>query len=241
MDVRDRVVIITGASAGIGLATAKLLSERGAKLALASRSKDRLERLSRALPNSVVVATDVTKITEIKRMIKQTQEHFGRIDILINNAGQGYDAPVEKIDIETLQHIFDLNLVGPLVAMQEVIPVMRKQGGGAIVNVSSGAALMSLPGMSPYASLKSALALLSLTARKELEKDNIVVSVVYPYITMTDFEKNTIREADDGGLEEDGAPPSGDTAEYVAQKILEAIESGEPEILAHDWMKKNHA
>ncbi len=239
MDVRDRVVIITGASSGIGLATAELLSERGAKLTLASRSKDKLERLSRELPDSLVVPTDVTKITEIKRMIEQTKEHFGRIDILINNAAQGYDTPVEKIDIETLQHIFDLNLVGPLVAMQEVIPLMREQSGGAIVNVSSGAALMSLPGMSPYASLKSALALLSLTARKELEKDNIAVSVVYPYITMTDFEKNTIREADDGRLEEDGAPPSGDTAEYVAQKILEAIESGEPEIFAHDWMKKN--
>ena len=104
--------------------------------------------------------------------------------------------------------------------------------------VTTGAALMCLPNMSPYSSLKRALAVLSLTAREELKDDGIVVSVVYPFVTLTDFEKNTIKDlpVDDQGQEGAG-PPSADTAEYVAQKILECIESGEAEVFARDWMK----
>ena len=144
----------------------------------------------------------MSKIDDVKRMIRKVVEHFGRIDILVNNAGQGYDTPVEKTDIEVFRHIFDLDVVGPLAAMKEVIPIMRKQGGGAIVNVSSGTALMILPNNGPYSGLKKALAHISLTAREELEKDNIVVSVVYPFITLTDFEKNTIKDSSVQGQEE---------------------------------------
>jgi short-subunit dehydrogenase len=238
MDVRNKIAIITGASSGIGLATARLLAEKGAKLALVSRSKEKLEKLSREIPNSLAVPADMTKITEIKNMIEQTQEHFGKIDILINCAGQGYDAPMEKTNINTFHCIFDLDVVGPLVAMQQVIPIMRKQGGGTIINISSGTALMHLPNMSAYSSLKRALADISLTAREELKKDNITVSVMYPFMTLTDFEKNTIK--DSVPEEEDQGPSqySPDTAEYAAQKILEGIESGEAEIFPHDWMKK---
>ena len=238
MDVRNKVIIVTGASSGIGLATAKLLAEKGAKLALVSRSKEKLEKLSREIPNSLSVPADMTKISEIKNMIEQTQEHFGRIDILINCAGQGYDAPLEKTNINTLHYIFDLDVVGPIVAMQQVIPIMRKQGGGTIINISSGTALMHLPNMGGYSALKRALADISLTAREELKNDNIIVSVVYPFITLTDFEKNTIKDSVPEETEQGSGEFSPDTAEYVAQKILEGIESGAPEIFAHDWMKK---
>jgi short-subunit dehydrogenase len=147
---------------------------------------------------------------------------------------------VEKTNIETLCYIFDLDVVGPLVAMQHVIPIMREQGGGTIINISSGTALMYLPFNGGYAALKRALAHLSLTAREELEKDNIAVSVVYPYMTRTDFEKNTIKDFVPEADEQEGSgPPSPpDTAEYIAHKIVEGIEDGEAEIFAHDWMKK---
>jgi len=145
MKVQNKIVIVTGASSGIGYATAMLLSEKGAKPVLVSRSKEKLEQLGRKLPDSLAVPADMMKPDEIKEMVNRTETHFGRIDALINCAGQGYDAPVEKTDLSIFQHIFDLDVAGPLVAMQQVIPIMRRQGGGTIINVSSGTALMYLP------------------------------------------------------------------------------------------------
>lgn len=146
---------------------------------------------------------------------------------------------MEKTNIETLRYIFDLDVVGPLVAMQQVIPIMRRQGGETIINISSGTALMLLPNNGGYSSLKRALAHISLTAREEVKKDNIIVSVVYPYMTLTDFEKNTIKDFVPESEEQGESPPfPPDTAEYVAQKILEGIETGEAEIFPHDWMRK---
>jgi short-subunit dehydrogenase len=238
MKIIDKVVIVTGASSGIGLSTAQLLSKMGAKVALVSRSKEKLEKLSKEIPNSVSVVADMAKVFEVKRMIKEVFNQFGQIDILINNAGVGYDALAENIDTDTYHYVFDLDLVGPLVAMQQVIPFMRKHGGGTIINISSAVALMTLPNNAPYASIKRALAVLSLTAREELKNDNIAVSVVYPYITLTNFERNTIRDVPVPASElEPRGPFPPDTADYVAQKIVEGIESGEAEIFAHDWIK----
>lgn len=242
MDVKGKVAIVTGASGGIGLATAKLLASKGAKLALVARSKDKLEKLAKELPDSVAVPTDFSKVDEVKGMVKQVLGHFGRIDILVNNAGQGYDVPVEKTDIEVFHYIFDLDVVGPLVAMKEAIPIMRKQGAGSIVNVSSGTALMYLPDNGAYSAMKAALAHISLTANQELKGDHIAVTIVYPYITLTDFDKNTIKDA---SVQEQPETAEGqqawakaDSAEYVAQLIVKAVESEEAEVFAHDWMKK---
>jgi len=118
---------------------------------------------------------------------------------------------------------------------------MRAQGGGTILNISSGTALMNLPGMSPYSSSKRALAGISLAAREELQADNIVVSVVYPYITLTGFEKNTIRAVPvpEDERESTGPYPQ-DSAEFVAGKIAGGIVSGEAEVFFHDWMKERH-
>lgn len=238
MQIKGKVVVVTGASSGIGESSAKLLTKKGAKVALVVRSRNKLKKLSQELSGSLAVPADMTKISEIKRMIKKVKQHFGRVDILINNAGQGYDALIEKINISVLRRIFNLDVIGPLSAMQQVIPLMRTQGGGVIVNISSGTALLNLPGMGGYSSLKKALVGISLTAREELKKDNIIVSVVYPYITLTDFEKNTIKGEMGEDFGEGGGPPNPpDTAEHVAQKILDAIENGEAEVYAHEWMK----
>jgi short-subunit dehydrogenase len=238
MEIKGKTAIVTGASSGIGLSTAKLLSKMGAKVALVSRSKEKLERLSSEIPNSIAVQTDMAKVFEVKRMVKEVSARFGKIDILVNNAGIGYDAFAEKIDLDTFHYIFDLDLVGPLAAMQQVIPIMRNQGGGTIINISSAVALMTLPNNAPYASIKRALAVMSLTAREELKNDEITVSVVYPYITLTNFERNTIRDVPvpESELEPRGPFPP-DSADYAAQKIVEGIESGEAEIFAHDWLK----
>jgi short-subunit dehydrogenase len=239
VNVEGKVAIVTGASSGIGLAASKMLSKRAVKVALVARSKQTLEKLSAEIPNSFPVPADMSRAFEVKRMIKAVQAKFGRIDILVNNAGKGYDAQIETMDFDTFHYIFDLNLVGQVVAMQQVIPIMRKLGGGTIVNVSSAVAFMHLPNNGPYASLKLALSQISLTAREELKNDKISVGVVYPYITLTNFEKNTIRET---LVPEDEQEPRGpfppDSAEYAAEKILECIVKEEPEVFARDWIRQ---
>ena len=233
MNLKGKVAIVTGASGGIGEATANLLSLKGVRVVLASRHP------AKKFPNSLFVRTDMTKFADIKHLVAKTMDHFGRIDILVNNAGRGYDAAVEYLDVKKFQEIFDLDVVGPLRAMQLVIPHMRKIGGGAIVNISSATALMSLPNMGGYSALKRALVGLSLTANEELKTDHISVSVIYPYSTKTDFEKNTLKGKEipvvwDGS----GNLPPPDPPQRVAQKILEAIKTGRPEIIVHEGMGK---
>jgi NADP-dependent 3-hydroxy acid dehydrogenase YdfG len=241
MQIKDKVIIVTGASSGIGEATAGLLASKGARVVLAARSKAKLEKLSNSLPGSLVVPTDMTDVKQIKALVTKTLKHYGRIDVLINNAGVGYDASVEKTDLAKLQQVFDTNLKGPIAAMQAVIPAMRSQGGGMVINVSSGTSLMYLPFMSGYSGLKRALNAVSLTARQELAKDKIIVSVVYPYITATDFEKNTLSEGertwDPGSGSRPDIPPA-DSAGHVAAIIAELIVSEAPELAANDWMQK---
>jgi len=238
-ELPGKTAIVTGASSGIGRATAQLLAQNGVRVALVSRSRELLEVLSSTMPGSRAFPADMTSIPQIKKMVGAVAKELGSIDILINNAGQGYDAGIERIDIKTFRHIYDLNVIGPLVAMQQVIPIMKEQGGGSIVNVSSGTALMNLPGMSPYSSSKRALAGISLAAREELNLYGIIVSVVYPYITVTSFEKNTIRAVPvpDDEMEPTGPYPP-DSAEFVAEKIVGGIVSGKAEIFSHDWMKE---
>jgi short-subunit dehydrogenase len=234
VDVRDRVAIVTGASGGIGRATARLLSARGANVALAARSVDRLKRLETELPGSCAFPVDVRDPAAVTRMVQAVKDRYGRVDVLVNNAGQGLHVPFERIDLADFDRVVQLNVYGPLAAMQAVIPLMRAQGGGVIVNVSSMVSKMTIPGLAGYAATKYALNALSLTARKELAADHIAVGVVYPRLTATDFARNAIGVAaarpapphDSAGR---AGMPSVDTAEMVAERILVAIVSEQAE------------
>ena len=238
MEIADKVFIVTGASSGIGLATATALTERGAKVALVARSTDVLQTLAGTMNGSLAVNADMTDIASVRSAIQQIHDHYGRIDGLINNAGRSYATSVEEIDPELFDEIFHLNVLGPIVAMQSVIPVMRAQGVGAIVNINSGTAFMTIPGYSVYSASKRALLGFSMTARLELQKDGIVVSEVYPYITATNFGKARMGSHEDKG----GGPASdyanGDTPEFVAGLILKAIEEGQAQYFANDKLKK---
>jgi short-subunit dehydrogenase len=233
--VKDKVIIVTGASAGIGLATARLLAQEGAKVALAARSREVLEQLTIEIPGSFAVPTDMSDETDIKEMIHKVKEHFGRIDVLVNNAGQGLYGPIEHIAIHDYKKIIDLNIIGPLIAMQQVIPIMRQQGSGHILNISSLVSKNYFPYLGAYASTKYALNCLSLTARAELEKDNIIVNVMHPGLTDTGFGKNSIKSqgSEDFPFSRQNMPEA-DSAEHVAQRILHAIESEKAEVVAHD-------
>lgn len=228
MEVQGKVVIITGASMGIGEATARAFAEAGAQLVLAARSVDKLEAVAQSLPAqaaTLVVPTDMTDQAQVKALIDTAYAHFGRIDILINNAGQAAAGPIATVNPDHYRQIIELNLFGPLHAMQAVVPKMKAQGGGVIINISSRVSKMAIPGIGAYASTKYALNGLSLTARNELAADNIRVVLFHPGLTSTDFGKNAL-QTDEGGAGRpqpgNGLFPKPDSAEDVARKILEA-------------------
>ena len=236
MQIHDRVFIVTGASSGIGLATAVALSGRGAKVALLARSSNALRELAQRLPGSLPITADMTQFDRVRDAVRAVHRHYGRIDGLINNAGRSYAAALEEIDPAIFDEIFHLNVLGPIVAMQAVIPLMRMQGGGAIVNINSGTAFMTVPQYSVYSSSKRALLGFSLTARAELEKDHIVVSEVYPFITATNFGRNRMGNPAGGGPSANYA--DGDKPEFVADLVLQAIEEGQAQYFANDRIRK---
>ena len=137
MQIKDSVFVVTGASSGIGLATATALADRGAKAGLLARGTDALEKLARQLPGSLPVTVDMTQFDRVREAIAAVHRHFGRIDGLVNNAGRSYAASIEEIDPARFDEIFHLNVLGPIVAMQAAIPLMRAQGGGSIVTGTS--------------------------------------------------------------------------------------------------------
>jgi NADP-dependent 3-hydroxy acid dehydrogenase YdfG len=230
MNIAGKVVLLTGASQGIGLATARFLTQKGARVALVARSAESIEQLAKELPDSLAIPTDMRDEQAIRHMVSQAFEQYGRIDILINNAGQGMHVPIEKADLQQYRDVFELNVVSVIAAMQAVIPIMRQQQGGLIINISSGTSKMVLPGIGPYASTKYALNAITLTARMELAGDNIRVGLVHPGITESNFNKNLI-SGRQYGLGRPGGPPV-ESSEQVAGTILKAIESEDAETYA---------
>jgi NAD(P)-dependent dehydrogenase (short-subunit alcohol dehydrogenase family) len=250
MEIRGKVVIITGASAGLGEATARLLSGKGACVALAARSADKLSGLAAELPGSLAVPTDLRDAASVVRMVAEVHAHYGRIDLVINNAGQGMIGPLEHVTVEQYRQLMDLNLYVPLLAMQAVIPIMRAQGGGLILNISTP--LTRLPmyirDLGAYTSTKAALNVITLTARAELAAGNIRVGVVYPGLLATDFGAHALvtgpaqpeRAADAAGSHLAGAPPR-ERPEAVAAMILEAVQREPAEYFATAFLDASQA
>ena len=235
MDISGKVTIITGASMGIGLATAHVFAQAGAKLVLVARSADKLETLADELRaqghEAIVIPADLRNTTAIHAMAQQAFDHFGRIDILINNAGQAAAGQVATVNPDHYRQIIELNIFGPLHAIQAIVPMMRQGGGGVIINVSSMVSKMSIPGLGTYASTKAALNMLSDTARGELAPDNIRVITVYPRLTATEFGRNSLgdermRQQQRATPNANAGPrPTPDSAEHVANRILLAAQN----------------
>jgi len=193
MDPRNKVVIITGASAGIGAATAQLFAAAGARLVLAARSREPLERLAAALPGRpLVVPTDVADPAQCRALVSRTLEAHGRSDILINNAGVGLAGPVAELSPADLERALAVDLLGPLLLIQAALPGMRAQGSGQIINVSTVLAAQPLPYLGGYAAAKAALERLSEALRMELRGSGVAVSVVRPGTTRTGFGGNRL-------------------------------------------------
>lgn len=236
MELKNKIVIVTGASQGIGRAVAESCGREGARVVLAARSADMIHDLEKKIPGSLAIPTDMRKPSDIRHLVERTLERCGRIDLLVNNAGQGMYGPVEGIDIEKYREIMELNVYGVLRAMQAMIPVMRKQGGGMILNISSLVSKNYFPNLGAYASTKYALNALSLTARQELAPDHIIVSVMHPKMTATNFGKNAVGVRPDYANRPAGSPAPRpgmeiDTPEAVAEKVIALIRSEEAEAM----------
>jgi NAD(P)-dependent dehydrogenase (short-subunit alcohol dehydrogenase family) len=203
--------------------------QRRARVALVARSADALHSLAGELRESFAVPADLSDIEHIPQVIDAVHAHYGQIDGLINNAGRAFHTPIEQADAQLYRYLLDLNVVSVLRLMQCVIPVMRQQGGGVIINISSGLTRHVLPGSGPYASTKHAINGLTLTAREELAAENIRVGLVFPGWTInTSFRQNTVSAIpfpQGRPPAPAGGPMRVDTPEEVAEKILEAVQT----------------
>ena len=188
-----QVVLITGASSGIGAALAEILASQhdGIRLVLAARNQAALEILAtkcRQLHADVlVVATDLSQLEQVKALAAKAIAHYGKVDILVNNAGYGQMGPVELIPPAAAQEQFAVNFHAPLVLAQAFIPIMRSQGTGKIINISSLGGRIPFPAAGMYSCSKFALEALSDVLRMELQAFNIRVSVIEPGPVVTDF------------------------------------------------------
>ena len=231
MEVAGKSIIVAGASQGIGRATAKRLAAHGARVILAARTSSALSALAEEIPSALAVPTDVRKNEDVAALVDAAVSKFGRIDILINLAGQTMWAPVEAIDLRQYEDLLALNVTGYLRTMQAVIPTMRKQGTGMIVNVSSMVSTRIVPNLAAYASTKYAVNALTLTAREELRPDGIIVCLLRPRLVETEFGRNAAMPEPDALRDRSNpsAPPM-DTPEFVAEKIEELITSEAAEL-----------
>jgi short-subunit dehydrogenase len=190
---RDRVVLITGASEGIGAACARAFRARGARLALNSRSADKLSRV--AASGELVLPFNISEDSAARKVIEGTLAKFGRIDIVVNNAGAGLYGPAAKTSLSDARSLFELNLFAPMALIQAVLPHMQAQRSGTIVNVGSVAGDVLLPWMPFYSASKSALAILSDSLRVELKTFNIHVMHVRPGYVLTGFQAHALGQA----------------------------------------------
>jgi short-subunit dehydrogenase len=232
--LENKVALITGASSGIGEALARVFAQEGAKLALAARSLDKLRSLARSVgPDALPLQTDLSDRAQAGEMVRATAERFGRIDILVNNAGVGMYASVSEMSPEEFERLVATNWLGPVYAIQAVIPYLQKQGGGQIINISSVAGKVAIPWMAAYCGSKFALNAFSDSLRMELQSKNIQVISVCPGRVRTPFTENAFKDSGTRPLH-----PGGITAERVARAILSASLRGKRQIVvpASNWM-----
>lgn len=192
MQIQNKVVLITGASEGIGAACAAEFARCGAKLSLTARSEDGLRKAAAAAgaADALITPGDITDDTHRRSLVARTLERFGAIDILINNAGMGLYVPSWSVPMEEARRLMELNLFAPLALTQLVVPHMRERRSGMIVNVGSIAGKVTLPWMTLYSVSKYALGSLTEGLRMEVRSDNIRTMIVCPGYVQTAFQQH---------------------------------------------------
>ena len=195
-NIAGKVIVITGASSGLGEAAARLLTEGGARLVLGARRLDRLQALAKELSlGDAVVQTDVTQHEQVKRLVDRAVQSHGRIDVMINNAGLMPQAPLERLKIDEWNQMIDVNIKGVLYGIAAALPYMRQQKAGHFINVSSVAGHRVGPGFAVYAATKYAVRALSEGLRQEVKPYNIRTTVISPGAVATELP-NSVTDPD---------------------------------------------
>lgn len=224
MHLKNARVIVTGASSGIGRAIALEFARRGARVALASRNRPALEEVAASIKTlggtTVVIPTDVTADGAVKQMADTAIRELGGIDILVNNAGRGMSATIGDASSADVEALFELNVLAAAAAIRAVIPVMRAQGAGMIINISSMAGRVVIPRIGYYSATKFALTAIGDALRMEESHRGIRVMNVFPGTTVSRFGENRLGSR--GRQAHQVLPPV--PAEKVARQIARAVE-----------------
>jgi NAD(P)-dependent dehydrogenase (short-subunit alcohol dehydrogenase family) len=186
LDLQHRVILITGASSGIGAAAALALDSAGAKVAIAARRKEKLDDLAARMHQPLVIPVDLSNEIPAREMVRSVVDHYGRIDVLINNAASIIVAKSDSVQAADLLQAFQTNLIAPVAATQEAIGFMRKQGGGQIINIGSPGFMMGIPFYAPYVCSKAAFSAWTRTIQAEWAGTEIVVNEYFPGYIKTD-------------------------------------------------------
>lgn len=233
----NTVIAITGASAGIGRATALRFARDGAAVAICARRVDRLEQVAaeirRAGGHSLAIPGDVTRDTDMDRFVEQTVATFGRLDVMICNAGYGLYGEIDRITADQMRAIMDVNYLGTFLAARAALPVFRRQQSGHLIIVSSIVGQRGIPFMGPYSATKFAQAGLAECLRAELEGTPLHVSVVYPISTETEFFTEMTRKS---GFATRAHGPR-QSPDSVADAIAAAVRKPVPEIYPYRMSK----
>ena len=198
-NIEGKVVVITGASSGLGEATARMLSAHGAVVVLGARRVDRIEALAKELSDAggkaLALQTDVTRAADVQRLVDAAVEKFGRIDVLVNNAGLMPSSPLERLKIDDWDRMIDVNIKGVLYGIAAALPHMKAQKSGHIVNVSSVAGHRVRAGTAVYSATKHAVRVLTEGLRQEVKPYDIRTTIVSPGAVATELP-DSITEAD---------------------------------------------
>ncbi|MCA9756166.1 MAG: SDR family NAD(P)-dependent oxidoreductase [Candidatus Eisenbacteria bacterium] len=234
--MKDKVVVITGASSGIGAELARIVGERGGKPVLAARREDALRDVAAtAGPDALVVPTDVTKRDEVARLVRTTLDHFGRIDVWVNNAGRGISMPVSQVTDDDFDTMMLVNTKSALYGMQAVLPHFKERGDGHIINVSSLLGRVPVAHVrSAYNAAKHALNALTGSLRIELQQDypGIQVSTVSPGVVATEFGVRAL-----GGGMDSRQMPNAQPVTEVAEVIADVIETPRADVYSRPMYK----